>query len=224
MTRLVAVLFAGVWSLSAAAQPDLSGVWDVDRSLPSNGKHYSEPKLTEEGRRRRDSYNAFVDDPSLRCKPSSIGRAWDEPDTAFTIEQHDDRVVIRYEIFDLVRTIRLNQHGHPIDAAPSTVDIHGQTMPTMGHSIGWYDGDALVIETVGYAKGYVTTLVEVSGYLIPQSEAMRSIERIFRDGDHMAVEIVYVDPITLTEPLKVSYRFRKSPFEMTEYGCSVDDK
>jgi hypothetical protein len=211
-------------SSSALAAPALDGVWDVDRSLPAMGRTYSTPQFTAEGQRRHDVYDPFVDDPSLRCMPSGVGRVWDEPDTAFEIRQFDDHVTIRYEMFDLVRTIALNERGGPEAAAPSTENIHGQAMPTMGHSSARYEGDALVIETRGYAPGYVTTLVEFSGTLIPQSEAMRSTERIYRDGDRLAVEITYVDPVILTAPLHDTYRFRKSPFEMTEYGCSMDEE
>jgi hypothetical protein len=210
-------------SSGVLAAPALDGVWDVDRSLPAMGRTYSKPQFTAQGQRRHDAYDPFVDDPSLRCVPAGVGRVWDEPDTAFEIRQFDDHVTIRYEMFDLVRTIGLNEQDDSTAPTPSTQNIHGQAMPTMGHSIGRYEGDALVIETEGYASGYVTTLVEFSGALIPQSEAMHSIERIYRDGDLLAVEITYVDPVILREPLRDTYRFRKSPFEMTEYGCSVDE-
>ena len=223
MIRWSALLLLFICPLEAFAQPKLEGVWDVDRSLGAQGHEYADPAFTDEGQRRADAYSAFSDDPSVRCIPSGLGRAWDEPDTAFEIRQFDDRVVIRYEMFDLIRTIALNQRGHPLDPVASTVNIPGVAMPTMGHSIGWYEGDALVVETLNYAPGYITTLVEISGHLIPQSEALRTQERIFRDGERMAVEITYVDPIILAEPLTVRYKFRKSPFEMTEYGCIAEN-
>jgi hypothetical protein len=207
--------------LPALAQPNLEGVWDVDRSLPERWVHYAEPQLTPEGARLRDAYDPFVDDPSVRCTPSGAGRVWDEPDTAFQIEQFSDHVVIRYEMFDLVRTIALRQPGV---AGPSTVNIHGRAMPSMGHSVGHYDGDALVLETQDYAPGYITTLVEFSGYLIPQSSALHGTERIYRSGAGLAVDITYVDPVMLTQPLAVKYLFSKSKFQMTEYGCDAEDQ
>ena len=158
----------------------------------------------------------MTDDPGFRCVPSGLGRAWDEPDTTAKIEQYEDRVLIRYEMFDLIRTVKLNQPGHPLQAEPSTVNLDGVTMPTMGHSIGWYEDDALVIETVGYAPGYVTTLLHYP----PQSEAMRSYERIHRDEeDRLVVEIAYADPIILTEPLKSTNRYLRSDFDFAVYGC-----
>lgn len=202
-----------LWCLSAIAQPDLEGIWGIDTSL---FRQYSEPQYTTEGQRRVDAYVPMTDDPGFQCVPSGLGRAWDEPDTTAKVEQYADRVIIRYEMFDLVRTIALNQHGHPFEPEPSTVNIDGVAMPTMGHSIGWYEGDALMIETVAYAPGYVTTLVRYP----PQSEAMRSYERITRDADdRLVVETVYADPIILSSPLRSTNRYLRSAFEFTVYGC-----
>ena len=198
------------WCLNAMAQPDLEGIWGYD------SREYSELQYTPEGQRRVDAYDVLTDDPSYQCIPSGLGRAWDEPDTSAKIEQYEDRVVIRYEMFDLVRTIELNQNGHPLQPEPSTVNIDGVAMPTMGHSIGWYEDDALMIETVAYAAGYVTTL----RHFPPQSEAMRSIERIRRDEeDRLVVEITYADPVIFTEPLTATHRYDRSDFAFIVYGC-----
>jgi len=114
------------------------------------------------------------------------------------------------------RTVALNQNGHPIEPEASTVNIDGVPMPTMGHSIGWYEDDVLVIETVAYAPGNITTLLRYP----PQSEALRSLERIYRDEeDRLVVETTYVDPIILRAPLMHKNRYLRSEFEFTVYGC-----
>jgi hypothetical protein len=90
----------------------------------------------------------------------------------------------------------------------------------MGHSIGWYEDDALVIETVAYTSSYITTLRRFP----PQSEAMRSIERIYRDEeDRLLVDISYVDPILYTEPMTATNRYYRSDFEFSIYGCVPRD-
>ena len=199
-----------------AQQPELEGIWGPD---PELNRRYSEAQYTAEGQRRFNAYDVTTDDPGYWCVPSGLGRAWDEPDTTVKIAQYDDRVVISYEMFDLVRTVALNQPGHPLQPVPSTVNIEGVPMPTMGHSIGWYEDETLVIETVAYAPGYVTTL----NRYIPQSEALRSIERIRRDEeDRLVVDTTYVDPITLAAPLTSTNRYRRSDFPFTVYGCIPD--
>jgi len=221
-TRRLGTHFPGIallhlWTLAAVAQqPDLEGIWGPD---PELNRQYSEAEYTPEGQRRFDAYDVTSDDPGYWCIPSGLGRAWDEPDTTVKIEQFEDRVVIHHEMFDLVRTVGLNQDGHPPQPEPSTVNLEGVPMPTMGHSIGWYEDDVLVIETVGYAPGYITTLLRY----IPQSEALRSIERVHRDDeDRLVVDIRYVDPITLTAPLESRNRYLRSDFDMTVYGCIPD--
>lgn len=217
--RHIAVLLAGGWlapCCAALAQSDLEGVWGID---PSLFRQYSEPRYTEEGQRRFDAYNPSIDDPSYFCVPSGLGRAWDEPDTTVEISQFDDHVVIRYEMYDLTRTVYLDQRGHPLQPEPSTVNLDGVPMPSMGHSIGWYEDDVLVIETVDYAPGYITTLLRY----IPQSEALRSIERIHRDEqDRLVVDIRYVDPITLAAPVESQNRYLRSDFDFSVYGCIPD--
>ena len=196
---------------AAKAQPNFEGIWAYE-ARPV----YSTPQYTPEGQRRVDSYDVLTDDPSYECIPSGLGRAWDEPDTAVKIEQYEDRVVISYEMFDLVRTVELNKNGHPLQPEPSTVNIDGVAMPTMGHSIGWYEDDELVMETVGYDAGYVTTLRQFP----PQSEAIRSLERLRKDGeDRLVVEIAYVDPLTFTEPLTATHSYFRSEFDFIVYGC-----
>ena len=114
----------------------------------------------------------------------------------------------------------LNQNGHPVELISSTVNIHGEPMPTMGHSIGWYEGDTLMIETIGYARGNITTLLRYP----PQSMALRSIERIYRDeSDRLVVNTDWIDPITLAEPLVSTNRYLRSKFDLTVYGCIKEE-
>lgn len=216
LIRLVALALV---PLSGMAQPDLEGVWMLDGSYGEFGFMLSDIVYTEEGQRRHDAVDILTEDPSLQCIPSGPGRIWDNPGAPIEFQQLDDRVVIRFEVFDLTRTIELNRHGHPLEATPSTVNLDGQSMPTMGHSIGWYEGDALLAETLAYAPGLITTLRR----FIPQSMAMRSIERYYRDADRLALVVTYVDPIVLAKPLQVSYRFKRSDFDVVVYGCTPEN-
>ena len=90
----------------------------------------------------------------------------------------------------------------------------------MGHSIGWYEDDVLVIETVAYSSGNITTLLRFP----LQSEALRSIERITRDEeDRLVVDISYVDPIMFAIPLLSKNRYLRSQYGITVYGCTPEN-
>ena len=140
------------------------------------------------------------------------------PGSPIEFRLYEDRVTIRYELFDLIRTIKLNQNGHPLDLAPSVVNVDGQAFGTMGHSIGWYEEEVLLVETIGYADSYLTTSVG-----IPQSQAMRTLERFFRVGEQVVLEITFIDPIIFQAPFTVSYRLNPSRFEVAEYGCTPEN-
>ena len=211
--------FLPIWPLCVAAEPDLEGVWMIDGSFGAGGLTVSAIDYTDEGQRRHDAFDVLTDDPSLHCTPSGLSRIWDNPGSPIEFQSFDDRIDMIFEMFDLRRRIELNQSGHPLEPAPSTVNIDGESMPTMGHSIGWYEGDELIVETVAYARGFITTLRRY----IPQSAALRSLERFYRDGDRLALEITYVDPITLRAPVVFDYRFRRSDFDVAVYGCTPEN-
>ena len=101
-------------------------------------------------------------DPSNQCAPYS-------PPYIFTIQlgvqmlQAKDEIIMLYQQDDQVRRIRMNG-AHPKKVVPSA----------MGDSVGHYEGDTLVIDTVGVKIGRVTM---VDRYGTPQSEAMHIVER-----------------------------------------------
>jgi hypothetical protein len=101
-------------------------------------------------------------DPSNQCAPYS-------PPYIFTIQlgvqmlQGKDQIVMLYQQDDQVRHVRMNA-AHPRKVVPSA----------MGDSVGHYEGDTLVIDTVGVKIGRVTM---VDRYGTPQSEAMHLVER-----------------------------------------------
>jgi hypothetical protein len=107
------------------------------------------------------SGNAFPD-PSNHCSPYS-------PPFNFAMQlglqmlQEKNQITILYNQDDQVRRVRMNA-AHPAAVTPSA----------MGDSIGHYEGDMLVIDTVGVKVGPVTM---VDRYGTPQSDAMHVVER-----------------------------------------------
>jgi len=195
-----------------AQRPDLSGHW-----ILNGGKTiFGEWQLTEAGRRRFDAYDFKTDDPALKCIGASWTRVWLNPNVLVQITQAADHVRLRYEWMDLDRRVPL------VD--PSTPDPPRGSMrghPALGRYAAWYDGDALVIETVDVAPGYVSTMEKWAG--LPQSRRMRTIERLTRSGDVLTIEITHVDPAMYRRPLVVTITYPRSKFELMEYNCSPED-
>lgn len=195
-----------------AQRPDLSGNW-----ILNGGKTiFGEWHLTDEGRRRFDAYDFRTDDPALKCIGASWTRVWLNPNVLVQITQAADHVRLRYEWMDLDRRVPLID---PAMADPPRGSMSGH--PALGRYAAWYDGSALVIETIDVAPGYVSTMEKWAG--LPQSRRMRTIERLTRLGDALTIDITHVDPAMYRRPLVVTITYPRSKFELMEYNCSPDD-
>lgn len=83
-----------------------------------------------------------------------------------------------------------------------------------GHSVGRWEGDTLVVETVGI-KDYV----EFRN--VPHSPNMLIVERIRLVGaNYMVNEVTVIDPEVLTEPWTWTWGYRRWPeYKIQEYVC-----
>src|ERR671924_564647 len=96
----------------------------------------------------------------------------------------------------------------------------------MGVSRGHWDGNTLVVETTNY-KGGLAPMINLAvvgspaGNRFPQSDQMKTTERITRLNDEMWLyEIKTEDPVILTRPFTVRYPMRNDPkYEWWEYAC-----
>ena len=109
-------------------------------------------------------------DPSNQCV--SMGTPYILRANEMQMVQQKDRVTILYMQDHQVRTIRLND-THPAKVTPTW---HGD-------SIGHYEGDALVVDTVGIKVGAVSM---VDQYGTPHSEQMHVVERYTMVPDDVA--------------------------------------
>ena len=191
--------------------PNLAGPWMRDQRRPQGGSGPgsgppAEESFTAEGLAANANYDQRFDDPSFECSAASISRAWGEPGTPTDIEQTTDRVVIRHEYMDTVRTVRLARE-HAENPTPRV----------FGHSIGWYEGSTLVIDTVGFTPGVLTPH---PGIL--HSDALHMIERITAnpDGPSLDLEWTAEDPKYFKVPLTGSNHYVLSPYPVGLYGCT----
>jgi hypothetical protein len=88
-----------------------------------------------------------------------------------------------------------------------------------GTSIGRWEGDTLVAESVGFNE-----LVTISG--IPHSDGMKITERFsLVDDDTMLVETTITDPAALTQPYTTSGSFaRHRDWTIAEYVCQENNR
>jgi hypothetical protein len=189
---------------SAASIPDFSGIWRHG-SLPSFVPPASGPGPVTNRTRRKDNgvsdYGMLVGDytnPILQpwaaevvkkkgemslagiTYPNPSNQCWPEPvpflfkHMAMEMLQRPDKIVMLFNEDHEVRYVRLNQ-SHPAKVKPS---YHGD-------AVGHYEGDTLVIDTVGIKADRPYAMVDLYG--TPYTEKLHVVER-YRLVDHEAAK------------------------------------
>jgi hypothetical protein len=197
---------------------DIFGTWLL---APIANRSTSGPQpmielLTPAGEKAVAAYDPFRDDPTFRCDPVAIRRVWGAPGTPLSITRDGDSVVLRYEWMDVKRVVQLNATTHPKNG-PRT---------SLGHSIGRFEGDTLVVETANYAAGVLNQYVEQPGRPtrgLLHSAALTSIERIRLDParQRLVVEIDMADPDFFTKPFpRGTLEYAPSDLKIEPFNCS----
>jgi hypothetical protein len=123
--------------------------------------------------------------PAMRCEPISILMDWTYDSPVNRITQDESRITLEYGKFDYARTIYLDQATHPDTIEPSLT----------GHSIGRWENDILLVDTVGVQAGALTRG-------LVHSDQLHLIERFSLDPATLALtrEFRAEDPAFYLEP------------------------
>ena len=95
-----------------------------------------------------------------------------------------------------------------------------------GHSIGRWEDDVLVVDTVGFmdkAMVYMNLPGNVSVYPSPQMRVVERI-RVVEDGQAMIGEREVHDPVSLVEPWKTTVRYERRDWEIGETICMENNQ
>jgi hypothetical protein len=190
--------------------PDWSGVWS-----PSEPRTTATPPvLTTRGQKLMAEFEAGsargenLQVAQANCVPSGMPRIMRSPyphEFVFS----PDRVTVLIEIYSQVRRIYTDGRQLPEDPDPYF----------NGHSVGRWDGDTLVVDTIGLSP-QVTLLPGLQA-----TEKTRLHERIWRDGDTLSDEITIVDPDLFAEPYVMTQKYARKPdWEMREYVCQENNR
>jgi len=158
------------------------------------------------------------------CQPGGpIFAMWELGLFPIEILEAPGRLVIKPENIALPRRIYLDGRGHP----PSD-----ELEPTwMGHSIGRWEGDVLVVDTIG-TNGRTRGMNGVGSNArvslddakprLPVSDQLHLVERLrlVADGEMLEDEMTITDPKAYTRPLVVKHYWQRRPdIDVLEYFC-----
>jgi hypothetical protein len=112
-----------------------------------------------------------------------------------------DRVVIMTEMVHTARIVRLDSRSH----LPTALRLWS------GDSVGWWEGDTLVVETTNFND---------KAMFQGSSENMRLIEKFrLADAKTLVYEFTVNDPTTFTRPWTAQFPMRRSDTSIYEYAC-----
>lgn len=213
---------AGYGMAQDAAAPGIDGKWFSypgrvdplqDLPLPAPAP-VPEPPLKAEFIEAWRAERAMLDEAAARGEPIATGYTHCLPDGMPTMMQamfpmevleSNGQVTIIQEAYSQVRRIYLNETQIPYDEAEPRF---------WGHSVGRWEGDTLVVDTVGI-KDYVQFMS------VPHSNQMHIHERIrLLTPDIMENSITVTDPEYLTGPWQWTWMYARNPdYKLFEYVC-----
>ncbi|MGV3592505.1 MAG: DUF6152 family protein [Gammaproteobacteria bacterium] len=206
----------------ASGEPNISGDWAVEQNVltapPAGGRgdmvprslrdEYASgemtlaeiralnptprPVYTTEGQKAADDFEMWSveDNPRLSCQLTSILYDWtfDWPVnriTQTTTEAGERVIDIDFGLYNFKRRIHLDMDSHPAALEPNP----------FGHSIGKWEGDTLVVDTIGFPAGVLSPPTR-------HSDQLHIVERFTLDPATMALRREYsaTDPVYLAGP------------------------
>jgi hypothetical protein len=197
---------AAVWSAEGSS---IAGIWLPDGARSQ--RFPSPPPFTPTGRRIveewRAAHDPIEDDPGRFCQaPGMPSIALGGADYPVEIIVTDEQVTILMEMHQQVRRVYLGMESHPERPFPQR----------NGHSIGRWEGDTLVVDTVA--------IKAITYGSVPHSDQVHVVERIraIDDGAALLNEVTIMDPVMYTEPVTVQQYYRAAPpgTRMLEYECT----
>jgi hypothetical protein len=232
---------------TTGSTPDLSGVWvssppaflhssgraqenapkmargpippEIDEADEFTYRHSPYPMLP--WAEDKFNYNRDPDDPYtqgrnevtpalMNCSPQGPTVDWQFGAFPFEIIQSPKRVLIIFERDHEVRQIWTDGREHPKDFGHNW----------MGHSIGHWEGDTLVADTIGLND---LTWLDKAGHV--HTDALHLIERLQRVGpDKLVLNITFDDPKTFTMPWSAKKTFQLKPKMEIEEEILCEDK
>ncbi len=166
-------------------------------------------QLTPEYEAKRAAYKAPEENETANCLPPGMPGIMTQPyPMEFLVTP--GKVTIIIEAYTQVRHIYTDGRKLPEDPDPHY----------FGTSVGHWEGDTLVAETVGFGPN--TNIVPGVGH----SDKMKIVERFhLADPDNMTIETTITDPVVLLAPITSTSNLRRHrDWTITEYICEENNR
>jgi hypothetical protein len=194
--------------LAQEKTPDISGLWSA-RGLSANIYEKGDPYMTPWAKQKlAEAKPSFgpksvllteTNDPVYKCYPPGVPRIYFHP-FPLQIVQIPGQVILLYEYDHTVRHVFTDGRKHPEDAEPTW----------LGHSIGHWEGDTLVIDTTNFTDQNP----------FPGAQNLHVVERLTRaDDDTIRYQFTVEDPGMWTKPWSGELPITRIQGQIYEYAC-----
>lgn len=175
--------------------------------IPSAGWDAKPVTLTARGKAESEAFQMWspTDNPRLRCEPTSIILDWVHDGPVNRVVQEKDHIVINYGLVSYERVIHMNMDTHPANLTPAPA----------GHSIGKWEGDVLVVDTIGFQPGVIVPPLR-------HSDQLHVVERFSLDTEKMTLNRSYVatDPVYFTDEYVGQDTLLVADVPYENHGCN----
>jgi hypothetical protein len=196
-----------------AKLPDLTGIWYPDWGALF-GARGTPPQLTPAAKAKLDAYNAKYKEhgPPLyaqaACLPPGMPGIMQQP-YPIDISYQPGRITIYAEAYEQPRWIYTDGQKLPEDPDPFF----------NGTSVGHWEGDVLVVETVGFSPE--TTIAPG----IEHSDKMKIVERFYLVNPKLMIdEMTITDPEVLAAPYVTRQPYKPDDHPLREYVCAENNR
>ena len=189
---------------TADGKPDFSGVWLIYRD-----RYPEEPAALPWAAaiaKERIASNR-KDAPHTRCLPDGFPVPGASSPWMTKFLQTSSLLVMLFEDAPGFRQVFLDGRNHPPDPNPSW----------LGHSTGRWEGDTLVVDTVGFNdRSWIG--------VYPHTEGLHTVERYRRvEYGRLEISVVFEDPGTFTRPWTMNLIWHLAPDDdLIEYVCEAN--
>ncbi len=199
--------------------PDWGGVWTYNYPVPSQGAHRSAPALQgkylqayQSWQREVKAHHGEAPHQGSYCRPPGMPLIMMVGQYPIEFLFTPGRVTIHYEAWMQWRNIYTDGRSHPADLDPTFY----------GDSIGHWQGDTLVVDTVGLKQ-----IVQI-GQGMGHSDRLHIVERMHLakgDPNTLVDEMTLYDPVALAKPWSTTLTYQRSRNQqLLEFICEENDR
>lgn len=210
LTITLAASVAASEAQSVPAHPDLSGYWELRYDSLSVPRAALTPgaAITETEQARKDAQAIS------KCEPAGLAALMSDRGL-LDLRQSPTVIGIVAKLPSSTRFIYTDGREHP------PLDEYEPT--TNGHSVGHWEGDTLVVSTVGLGERGVKS-IPGGGFRTSESRLVERF-RLLNDGQRLSVTFTWEDPKVFQQPHTYEYRYYRLK-EITlprVYQCNPSD-